>query len=371
MAARGVRRRAALVAFALLLSGCAAPAADLADDGGHAPAAARRDLADIEPVAEPKTYEGATTAVVASAGIVPVVTDPRPTLPATVTDSQGTEVTVTDTSRILALDLYGSTARIVFELGLGSRVIGRDTSSAFAEIADLPLVTENGHELSAEAILELAPSVIVTDTSLGPWDAILQMRDAGIPVVVVDAHRDIESASALIQQVADALGVPDEGQLLARRTAEEIAATTAAIASLAPTEAERKVRIVFLYVRGQAGVYYMFGKNSGADSLISALGAVDVASEIGWEGMRPVTDEGLVAAEPDLLLMMTEGLASVGGVEGLLERLPAVAQTPAGQRRRIVDMDDREILAFGPITADVLDALARAIYAPDVSGDVR
>jgi iron complex transport system substrate-binding protein len=283
-----------------------------------------------------------------------------------VTDAQGTEVTVSDTSRILALDLYGSTARIVFELGLGDRVVGRDTTSAFPEIEDLPLVTENGHELNAEAILELAPSVIITDTSLGPWDAILQMRDSGIPVVVVDSHRDIDSAPALIRQVADALGVSAEGSDLAERTAAEIAQTTAAIGALVPAESERRLRMVFLYVRGQAGVYYMFGGGSGADSLITALGGVDVASEIGWEGMRPVTDEGLIAAEPDLLLMMTEGLNSVGGVDGLLERLPAVAQTPAGRHRRIVDMDDREVLSFGPITAGVLDALARAIYAPEL-----
>jgi iron complex transport system substrate-binding protein len=61
----------------------------------------------------------------------------------------------------------------------------------------------------------------------------------------------------------------------------------------------------------------------------------------------------------------------VGGVDGLVERLPAVAQTPAGRHRRIVDMDDREVLSFGPITAGVLDALARAIYAPDPSGAAR
>jgi iron complex transport system substrate-binding protein len=136
------------------------------------------------------------------------------------------------------------------------------------------------------------------------------------------------------------------------------------VEAVAPHELGDRLRTVFLYVRGQSGIYYMFGEGSGADSLIDSLGLYDVAHEIGWDGMKPVTDEGLVAAQPELVLMMTDGLRSVGGVDGLLRRLPALAQTPAGQHRRIVDMQDSEILGFGPLTAQVLNALAVAIYAP-------
>ena len=97
---------------------------------------------------------------------------------------------------------------------------------------------------------------------------------------------------------------------------------------------------------------------------------MDVAAEIGWKGSKPLTDEGLIAAQPDLILMMTKGLTSVGGVDGLLDRFPALANTPAGQNRRVVDMNDSEILGFGPLTARVLNALAVAIYAPDaIEGD--
>ncbi|RHA38067.1 heme/hemin ABC transporter substrate-binding protein [Cellulomonas rhizosphaerae] len=321
-------------------------------------------LADSTPLADPRAFEGPSTAVVADAALDPVAQDPKPTLPATVTDSQGTTVTITDTSRILALDIYGSTSRIVYDLGLGDHVVGRDTSSSYAEIADKPLITANGHELSGESILELAPTVIITDTSLGPWDVILQMRDAGIPVVVVDSHRGIDNIGGLVRQVAGALGVPDEGERLAQRTEKAVDAKIDEIAAVAPKDPADRLRIVFLYVRGQAGVYYLFGKESGADALIDAVGGVDVATEIGWDGMKPITDEGLIKAAPDVVLVMSKGLESVGGIDGLLERLPAVANTPAGEHRRIVDMDDTEVLSFGPSTADVLDALAVALYAP-------
>jgi len=324
-------------------------------------------LAEVTPLADPLSWEGPSTAVAAASAVVPV-TDGAQVLPATLADAQGTTVTVTDTTRILALDVYGSLSRIVFELGLGDRVVARDVSTDFPEAAHLPVVTQNGHDLNAEAILDAAPTVILTDTSLGPWDTILQMRDAGIPVVVVDSRRSLEGIGALIDQVGTALGVPERAAALAARTTAAVDAKIAQIAEIAPADPARKLRMMFLYVRGQSGVYYLFGEESGADSLIEALGGVDVAGEIGWSGMRPITDEALVDANPDLLLMMTKGLESVGGVDGLVEHLPAVAQTDAGRHRRVVDMSDTTVLSFGPATADVLDALAVAVYAPEAAG---
>lgn len=307
---------------------------------------------------------GPVTASVETAAVDPVEQNPQPQLPTTIVDVQGTSVTVDDASRILALDLYGTTSRIVFELGLGDRVVGRDTSSAFPEIADRPLVTPAGHELNAEAILQLAPTLIITDTSLGPWAVIEQLRDAGVSVVVVDAHRTMENIDDITTQVGAAVGMPGPAEELAERTRTQIDEATARIDAIAP-DGDR-LRIAFLYLRGQSGTYYLFGDGSGADSLIEAVGAIDVASEVGVTGMKPMTDEALVAAQPDVVLVMTSGLESVGGVDGLLKQLPALAETPAGDNRRIVDMADSQVLTFGSATPQVMLALASALYGVDL-----
>lgn len=351
---------ALLAALLVVLTGCASATGTPEETTGVAGVR----LADATVLADPKNYVGASTALLASSAPAPVAPAPDPDLPVTLTDIQGTEVTVDDADRVLALDLYGSLSQIVFQLGLGDRLVGRDVSTDVPGSEDLPLVTDGGHTLNAEAILELSPTVLITDTTLGPWDAVLQVRDAGIPVVVVDSHRDLETIAPLVHQVAEALGVPEAGTALADRVTAEVTAKVAEIAAVAPADPARRLRIVFLYVRGQAGVFYMFGKGSGADSLITAVGGHDVAGEIGWEGMKPVNAEGLIAAQPDLVLVMTEGLRSVGGVEGLLETIPGLTETPAGQHARVVDMEDSQLLSFGPRTADVLDALATAIYAP-------
>ncbi len=353
-----------VLATGSLLAGCGLSTGSPGDDASEAAASGDvPSLAEVTPLDDVRDWEGEVIAA-ADAPIDPVADAPSPKLPVTVTDVQGTKVTVTDASRILALDVYGTLSRTVYELGLGDRLVGRDISTDFPEAADLPLVTQKGHQLNAEAILGLDPTVLITDTSLGPWDAVLQVRDAGIPVVVVDSRRELDNVDDITRQVADALGVPDQGDALTERTQGQIDDITAQIAKVAPTDDGERLRTVFLYVRGQSGVYYMFGEGSGADSLIEAIGAYDVAEEIGWDGMKPLTDEGLIAAQPDLVLMMSGGLKSAGGIDGLLERLPALAETPAGQRRRFVAMEDSQILGFGPSTAAVLEALAVATYAP-------
>ena len=353
----------ATVVAALLLGACspvASPSSSAPPTTGEVP-----HVADVEPLADPRAWDGVVDITLPDIEVAPVADAPEPDLPVTVTDAQGTEVTVDDASRILALDIYGTLAQTVFELGLGEHVVGRDVSSQFDAIADRPLVTSNGHELNAEAILALDPTVVLTDTSLGPWDVVLQLRDAGIPVVVTDSHRGLDNLASLTSEVADALGVPAAGKDLGARITAEAEAMQEAIAEVAPRDANARLRTVFLYVRGSSGVYYMFGQDSGADSLIEAVGGYDVSSEIGWKGMRPLTDEGLVSAQPDVVLMMSKGLESVGGVDGLLERFPALAQTPAGEHERIVAMDDDQVLSYGPRTADVLNALAVALYAPE------
>lgn len=312
---------------------------------------------------DPKTIDGPSTANTV-AEVVPITADPQPTLPVTVTDERGNSITVTDTSRILALDVYGTLAETIVGLGLGDQLVGRGASNALERMAELPLVTQNGHELNAEAILKLNPTVILTDTTLGPREVQDQLSDSGIPVVFFNPKRELGTVTPQIQAVAHAVGLDAEGKQLADRVRSEIEDAVAEIAAMAPQDPAKKLRIVFLYMRGQSGVFFIFGAGSGADTLISSLGAVDVATDGGITGTKPVNSEALMAANPDVYLVMTDGLKSAGGIEGLLKK-PGVAETTAGRKKRVVDMTDAQIISFGPTSADVLLSLASAVYDPE------
>ena len=325
-------------------------------------------LNTLTPLANPLSYEGPTTAVVGPPSVTPLSEKPQASLPVTVTSHDRTgdvEVEITDTSRVLAISLTGTLSDIVYNLGLGDQLVGRDATTTFPGSEELPLVVVGGHDIEAESVLGLEPSVIFTDLSVGGIDFVNMMRNAGVPVVIVNRSVDPASAEAATTQIAAALGVADAAAELNAKVAKAITEKEAEVAKLVPADAALHPRVAFLYVRGGSGVYYLFGEGSGVDTLLDSLKVVDVAEEVGWKGERPMTDEALVKMDPDIILVMSKGLTSTDGVDGLIEAQPSIALTTAGKNRRIIDINDSLLFASAGRTPDVIDALARAIYAPD------
>lgn len=327
--------------LALLTGACAGGTSASSSAGDASPASASERAATAEKQLAKNTLvplEGKASA---------------PELPVTVDSSDGRKVTVKDASRILPLN--GGVAEIVFTLGLGDRVVGRDITATFAEAKKLPQVTK-AHDVSAESVLSLRPTVVLADTDTGPKEAVEQIRDAGIPVVVLDPATKLADVSTRTTRIAEALGVPAAGKALNSRIDKELAAARAAVPK------GSKPKVAFLYMRGSAAVYLMGGKGSGADSLIEAAGAVDAGVEAGLDRpFTPLTSEALVTARPDVILMMDKGLESVGGVDGLVE-IPGIRETPAGMNRRIVTLEDGVLLSFGPRTPLVIDILVDRIH---------
>jgi iron complex transport system substrate-binding protein len=361
----------AVAALTLCLVACTGPALSSAPSS-DAPAEeicgdASAPLASLDLVDDVRSVSGGSTACLPNHAIEPTPDDTAPSLPADVIDSEGRAVTISSVDRILPIDISGTIASTVFALGLGDNVVGRDSSTDFAGTENLPVVTQSGHSLNPEAILELAPTVVLTDTTIGPKEVRQQLRDAGIAVVVISSDRRIDTTDELVTEIGAALGVTERAEALIEQLDVDLESALAEIQEVVPADESERARMLFLYVRGSANVYYIFGSDSGADSLIDAVGGVDVAGEIGWQGMKPMTAEALVAADPDVLVMMTDGLESVDGIDGLIERIPAIAQTTAGENRRVIDMADSEILSFGPRSAEIIRALARALYAPSTA----
>ncbi|MFD3440066.1 hemin ABC transporter substrate-binding protein [Streptomyces sp. NPDC058685] len=301
---------------------------------------------------------GKPKAAVAADRIEPLAATPKPELPATVRSADGKSVTVSAADRIVPLS--GGLSEIVFTLGLGKQVVARDITATFEQARALPVVTR-GHDVSAESVLSLKPTLVLADSTTGPAEAIAQIRAAGIPLVVVKAPKSLADVRTRIDAVAGALGVKAAGDRLNTRTAQRIAAVQKDI----PKPAEGKQpRVAFLYLRGSASVYLIGGAESGASSLLEAAGAVDAGKESGLaKDFTPITAEALAKAAPDALMVMTDGLKSVGGIDGLV-KIPGVAQTPAGMDRRVVSIDDGVLLNYGPRTDRVLRSLVDQLH-PD------
>ncbi|MFJ6610854.1 hemin ABC transporter substrate-binding protein [Streptomyces sp. NPDC091289] len=329
----------AAVAFALVLTGCGG-GDDSAPKSGSGSAKSGADADRVEPLAAP----------------------PAPKLPVTVDSADGTKVTIDSTDRIVPLT--GSLSEIVFTLGFGKQVVARDITATFEQAEKLPVVTR-AHDVSAESVLSLKPTVVLADTSTGPREAIDQIRDAGIPLLVVDPAKGLDDVGRRIDTVAEALGVPAAGTELKKRTEDRIATVQKSIP--APADG-KKPRVAFLYLRGSASVYLLGGAESGASSLLEAAGAVDAGKESGLnKDFTAITSEALAKAAPDAILLMTKGFESVGGMDGLV-KIPGIAETPAGMDRRIVTVDDGVLLNYGPRTDRVLTEIVEQLYAKGGKG---
>ncbi|MFF9894407.1 hemin ABC transporter substrate-binding protein [Streptomyces longispororuber] len=334
---RSLRTAGSLAALlALALAGCGA-----SGDGGSGGAGPRTEgvRADrVEPLAD---------------------RPPAAELPVTVDSADGRKVTVEDTRRVVPLS--GGLSEIVFTLGLGERVVARDITATFAQAKKLPVVTR-AHDVSAESVLSLKPSVVLAETTTGPAEALDQIRDAGVPVVVLAPAKGLDDVGPRIGAVAKALGVPKAGQALTARTEQRIAKVRASVPGRA-----KKPRVAFLYLRGSASVYLLGGRESGASPLLEAAGAVDAGKASGLrKDFTPITSEALAKAAPDAILVMSKGLDSVGGVDGLV-KIPGVAETPAGMDRRVVSVEDGVLLNYGPRTDRVLASLVDQLYAKDAT----
>ena len=251
--------------------------------------------------------------------------------------------------RVIAL--ANGSAEIIFALGLKSLLIGRDIASTDADLKSIPIVT-SGHQVVAEKIISLNPDLVIVDKSTGPISALATLQSAGILVAQIPEAWTLGDIPAKVDAIAASMGVAQSGTLLNKKFAKVLQNTQKQPLS--------KVRVAFLYLRGGSAIYLIGGQGSGADSLMHAVGAIDVGAEKFKQPFTAMTSEAMVSLNPDLILVMSKGLASVGGVEGLV-KLPGIAQTNAGKNKRVIAVDDSLLLSFGPRTPDLIYQLATQI----------
>jgi iron complex transport system substrate-binding protein len=250
-------------------------------------------------------------------------------------------------SRVVVL--ANGVAEIIQSLNAQSIIVGRDISSTEDSLADIPIVT-SGHQVLPEKVISLKPDLVLIDASTGPKAAIATIKAAGITVVETPESWSLEDLPIKVRAVGAAIGAQAQAELLIQELKRSLKVSTV----------KSSPRVAFLYLRGTSSIYLIGGQGSGADSLLKAIGAVDVGAQSLARPYNTLTAESLAALNPDVILVMSKGLESVGGVQGLL-KLPGVAQTKAGKNSAVIDVDDSLLLSFGPRTPSLVEALADAL----------
>lgn len=257
-----------------------------------------------------------------------------------------------DSSRLAVIG--GSLLEIVFALGEGGRVIARDSTGIYPpEAASLPDIGYM-RALSPEGVLSVNPSALLLVQGSGPPEALEVITKAAIPQVTVPESYSHAGILEKIATVGAALGVPDKAATLSAEVDKEMQAAEAITASV--PDAERK-RVLFIISMAD-GKVRAAGAQTAADSVITLSGGINPLHDV--TGYQTLSDEAILAAKPDAILMMSNG--GEGDFSAQFAQNPALAATPAVTNGKVIKLDGAYLLGFGPRTPAAITEVARSLY---------
>ncbi|MGV8925341.1 MAG: heme/hemin ABC transporter substrate-binding protein [Ewingella sp.] len=245
------------------------------------------------------------------------------------------------------ISIGGDVTEIVYALGSGDEVVARDSTSLHPEkVKKLPDVGYM-RQLNAEGILAIKPTLVLSSELAEPSLVLQQVAQNGVKVIRVPGNTTLDTVPQKIEAIANALNRQYEGKKLIATYRQQLAAVR-----------QRPLQVKILFVMNHDGTTALAaGQNTAADAMITSAGAQNAMQ--GFTRYRPLSQEGIIASAPDLLLITTDGVRTLGGLEQVW-KLPGLALTPAGKNHRVLVLDDMSLLGFGLETPTALATLRQA-----------
>lgn len=272
-------------------------------------------------------------------------------------DSQGNPLPANAHERVITVG--GSLTEIAYALGKQDHLVAVDTSSVFPPRA-LEEKPDVGYmrALSAEGILAMNPTLILAEEGSGPPQTIDMLREARVPFILVPHQFDEGGILKKIEVVGKALKAEKQAGELSGKVADAFRKVEARVQSLS---ADRKKRVLFLFsMRGDR--IMVSGRNTQASAVIELAGAENVMTEI--EGFKPVSNEAILAADPDVILMMSRTGTPLVDQKTVLTH-PALSETKAARSGALITMPGMYLLGFGPRSVEAIGELSEKLYAED------
>ncbi|MCE4222191.1 ABC transporter substrate-binding protein [Methylobacterium sp. C25] len=269
-----------------------------------------------------------------------------------------TEGTSAEVKRIASLG--GAITETLYRLGAADRIVAIDTTSLHpAEALREKPNVGYFRALSAEGLLSTKPDIVIAAEGAGPPDVLALIREAGVPISMIKEPPTPEGVLDRIITIGRLVGLRDAAAILAKDVGEHFAALSRERARITrPAKA-----IVILSMAN--GRVMVGGRNSTADGILTLAGAQNAASEI--DGFKLITDEAIVAAAPDVVVVMRSG-PDAPGRDSVFAPGTALSRTPAAKKDAYVSMDGLYLLGFGPRTPEAARDLMRVFY-PDLAHD--
>ncbi|WP_068677289.1 ABC transporter substrate-binding protein [Oceanobacillus sp. Castelsardo] len=268
--------------------------------------------------------------------------------PVTITDGTDQEVTIEkEPERIVSL--IPSNTEIAFALGLGDKVVGvSDNDNYPNEVADIEKI--GGMEFNIEKIISLEPDLVLAHaSSMGSAEeGLQQLRDSGIPVLVVNDATNFDQVYDSIQMIGKVTNTQEEAETIITDMKNEIDDIQEKV-----KEVTEKKSVIFEIQ--SAPEIYVAGKNTFMDELLFIVNAENAVEEEGWPQLD---EEALISYNPDIIITTdyTENI-----VEQIKER-NGWEEVTAVKEDQVFDIDSDLVSRPGPRLVEGAKEIAKAVY---------
>lgn len=315
-----------------------------------------------EPAAQPDA-SSASADTAATSPTEETVAEPtaEPTLPpqrsadeVTITDGLGRDVTIAaNPQRIVSL--AASVTEIVFAVGAGDRLVGRDEFSDYPpEALDVESIGSLFPNVNAEAVVALQPDLVIAAGITNP-DDVNALAQLGLNVFATRFDVTIQDIYADILDVGELTGQSEA----AEEVVGDMQARMQAVQN-ATGAAERPV--VFYEIDAtEPSKPWTAGTGTFIDTLIEMAGGENAGGSA--SDYFQISLEELVAQDPQIIVL---GSSTFGGqTPELVAAREGWGDIAAVQDGAIYTFDDNLVSRPGPRIVDGLEALARIIH-PDL-----
>jgi iron complex transport system substrate-binding protein len=273
---------------------------------------------------------------------------PTPEFPLTLTDDEGTEVTL-DSEPQRVVSLTPANTEIVFAVGAGDLLVGgTDFDDYPPEAAELPDVVQ-GVTVLTEQIVDLEPDLVLAGgNNFTPTADVERLRDLEIPVLVV-YPQTVDEVMADISLIGTAVGAgPEAAEIVSGMESRIDEVTTA----LEGAETPR----TFYEIGFEPEIYAPAPESFVADMVELAGGDAITTND---PALFSIPLEQLVDADPEVIVL---GDAQYGTCPDAVASRPGWEEMTAVQNDAVVPVYDTIVTRPGPRLAEGLAALALAIH---------
>jgi iron complex transport system substrate-binding protein len=249
------------------------------------------------------------------------------------------------------VSLAPSNTEILFAIGAGDRVVGRDEFSDYPEeAASIASIGGSMGEFSVEAIVALEPDLVLA-AEINTPELIHQLEDLGVTVYYLRNPTTLEEMYTNLENVAKLTG-NDVSELV-----ESLKARVAAVdETIAPLS--YRPNVFYEIDATDPNKPWTYGPGTFGDLLIDRAGGFNVGN-VAFDPYPQLSLEQIVVANPAIIVL---GDAMWGvTVESVKERA-GWESIAAVQDGNIFPIDDNLISRPGPRLVDGLEALARILH---------